>query len=415
MLKDSISSNKIKWVYRANASTNRVAALIPQYNELSKGFFMERLSHFNKFAKLNSEIVDVIIIDDGSKDNSLRVMEWFVKDNLASFDVISIKPNTDKIGALYLTTLYINYDYILFSDFDTDLENLEYLPNTLFELDNNPSLMGCYFRMLPIKQLSPITKYQQFEYAIHRIWYKYTSAEGSVAVMPGAGSLYKRDILIKILGGHSGIRNGEDRETTVMGINLGYKAIYEKQIIAFTRTPKTISELISQRARWNLGYIETLFKEKKYYLKKTISFTVIGTRFFTDLLSVLFLLLFPIIIIILGILNIKICLLTLFVAYAVKLFWVYLISVIGKGEIEGEKTDFLVLLSFPIFKLIIEFPSWSLATFRFFITDYSNECINDSSELKKLKDEVPIKSSNLINFQKTNFKAKKDLKENTLN
>jgi len=415
MLKESIASKKFKWIYHKGPSSNKVVALIPQYNELSKGNFIERLSHFNAFAKLHSNILDVILIDDGSNNSSLQVMKWFVNDNPGSFNVAAVTPNTDKIGALYMTVLNVDHDYVLFSDFDTDLEHLELLPETLKEFENDPQLMGCYFRMLPMKRSSSIVKYQEFEYAIHRKWYEYTSTEGSVAVMPGAGSLYKREILQQILPFHSGIRNGEDRETTAMGIDLGYKAIYQKRILAFTRTPESLKALIAQRVRWNLGYIETLSKEKRYYLRKIRSLTRIGFRSFFDIPSVLVLLLFPFIMLSLLVINFKIGLIAIAGAYLAKLAWVYFISKIGKSEIDSEKTPYLVLLSYPILKLFIEFPSWAIASYKFLITDYGSREAAKHPEQVDVNGQVSDVTIKSLHFQKKGVSAKNHKEEKTLN
>jgi cellulose synthase/poly-beta-1,6-N-acetylglucosamine synthase-like glycosyltransferase len=391
MLRDSISTKKIDWIFKSRPSTNRIAVLVPLFNEFSKGHFIERLAYFKQFAEEHSGLLDIIIVDDGSTDNSLEVMKWFIKNNLVQFNVVAITPNSAKIGALYLTALNIKNDYVLFTDFDTDLMNLDHLPDALVDIDQTSSLMGCYFRMVPTKGSSPIARYQQFEYAIHRKWYEYTSVEGSVAVMPGAGSIYKRKLLLKILDDHSGLLNGEDRETTVMGIKMGYQAVYLKQILVLTRTPKTIKELISQRIRWNLGYIETINKESEFYRKKIRSYTVIGLRTLFDAISIGSLLMFPVIIVLVGILNLEACLLATGAVYLLKTLWIYFISLIGKNEMEDFRIDYKVLFLYPILKVFIEIPSWSIAVYKFWTTDYRPVC-QAKCEVEQNIEEEKVKS-----------------------
>lgn len=372
MLNESIIFKRFKWVLTPNGATKRIAVLIPQYNELSHDNFIERLCYFNKLAELHNKILDVIIIDDGSTDKSLHIIENFIKTNSVSFRVGLVTPNANKIGALYLTILNINYDYILFSDFDTDLINLEHLPETLEILDVNPVMMGCYFKMIPANGDSNIAKYQKLEYAIARIWYKYFSVDRSVPVMPGAGSLYKYDMLEKILENHSGLRNGEDRETTVLGLKFGYEVFYQKKILAMTRTPNTIKTLISQRTRWNLGYLETFSKERKMYINQFISFRRLGLRSFFDLLNIILLLILPFFIILIALFSLKISLMITLFCYLSKLVWVKLMLQKGKSEIDGIKAFGQVLVLYPLFKIITEIPAWFKAIFTFSTTNNRN-------------------------------------------
>lgn len=405
MLKDSISSRKIRWIQKTNLSTKRTAVLIPQYNELSCGNFVKRLRYFNELAEAYDKILDVIIIDDGSTDNSLQIIEKFIEDNSVSFDVAAVTPNSNKIGALFLTILNINYDYILFSDFDTDLVNLEFLLETLIKLDRNPIMMGCYFRMIPVDGVSIITRYQKFEYAVARTWYKYISAEKTVGVMPGAGCLYKHRILKRILENHSGLRNGEDRETTILGLKLGYKVFYQKRILAMTRTPDTIQKLISQRVRWNLGYLETLNKEKGFYFRQSASFTRIGARSLFDIFNNILLFIISLLIVLLATLSFKACVLAILFFYLSKLFWIYFFLQKDNTEIEENNLDYMVWVMYPLFKAIVEFLAWFRAMYKFLTTDYYNYPENSMDKMKS-NGEIFKNNVSSSSFVATNLQTK---------
>ncbi len=370
MLKESISEKAIKWILTPDLNVKRVVVLIPQYNELSHGNFIQRLHYFNELAKLHTKTLDLIIIDDGSTDNSLQAIEEFIEKNSVSFGAVSVTPNANKIGALYLTILNIDYDYVLFSDFDTDLVNLEYLSETLKTLDNSCIMMGCYFRMIPADGASIIVRYQKLEYAISRIWYKYISIDRSVPVMPGAGSLYKHEMLLKILESHSGRRNGEDRETTIIGLKLGYEVFYQNKILAVTRTPDTIKKLILQRARWDLGYLETFSKEKGLYVKQIISLRRLGLRSFFDLLNNILLLTLPFVIILVAFFSLRISLIMLVSCYLLKLVWVRLMLQKEKSEVDKINSYPVILVLYPLFKVLSELPAWIKAIFTFVSSNY---------------------------------------------
>jgi cellulose synthase/poly-beta-1,6-N-acetylglucosamine synthase-like glycosyltransferase len=162
-------------------------------------------------------------------------------------------------------SMEISHEFVILSDFDTDLVGLKEVIDEICNHQNDVYRMGYYFRMIPFEGSGAIFLFQQLEYCFARVFYKFHNHEKSVPVMPGAGSCFKREILNSIFEVHSGLRNGEDRESTLIGIRLGYSVSYLETVLALTRPPLTYKKLVSQRIRWNLGYLETLLFERKYY------------------------------------------------------------------------------------------------------------------------------------------------------
>jgi hypothetical protein len=115
------------------------------------------------------------------------------------------------VGALYKTILNVGHPYIILSDFDTDIEGIEELLVNAVNLKAEPDLVGCYFKMVPFEGTGIVFAFQQLEYALQRSIYSFHKDEGSVRVMPGAASCYKRKVLLSIYLEHSGLRNGKDR------------------------------------------------------------------------------------------------------------------------------------------------------------------------------------------------------------
>jgi cellulose synthase/poly-beta-1,6-N-acetylglucosamine synthase-like glycosyltransferase len=183
-----------------------------------------------------------------------------------------------------------------------------------------------------------------------------------VQVMPGAGSCYKREVLIQIFFQHTGLRSGEDREITVVGFRRGYKVFYMKHVLALTRPPLTFRKLVKQRVRWNLGYLETFYKERFFYLEEMGKINVFGLLTFLNFLRVLFLVCFPWLVLATAVLAISYLPWLLAATYlgylANVVFWMW-VSPAESAEI-GKKRWKAVML-FPFYAVGVESLAWTRA------------------------------------------------------
>lgn len=356
-MKNSIA-NALTWMGRSPVAGGKVALLIPQYNEKSHCDILERLYYYDSMARKYRDWLDVIVIDDGSTDGSLNSIQKFIAERKSLLFLAAVFPNARKVGALFATALHISHEWVITSDFDTDLYGLgdfcSYLP-----LMRDASVMGGYFRMLPFEGGGPIFLFQQLEYTFLRGLYRWHRKERSVRVMPGAGSCYKREILVSLFREHSGLRNGEDRETTVLGIKRGYRTHYLPKVQALTRPPLTYRALLRQRVRWNLGYLETFSKERRWYWGQVFCFTRMGVLTLFDILFVGSLLAGPV-----------------FFLWAVCFHWVLGVSLVGGVVVSGvvgpltglvgARSEYREIrrelvkasLLFPFIKLSVEWAAW---------------------------------------------------------
>jgi len=147
--------NLFSWIKRPPESQKRIAILVPQFNESGNvDYYNSRLEYFSALASAYRTDMDIILIDDGSADNSLKILTGFQQKENTAFYSACISKNTQKVGALNLTAIHIPHDYVILSDFDTDLTDLQNLKGKLFLLDVSKELIGCYFRMYPFGGLA---------------------------------------------------------------------------------------------------------------------------------------------------------------------------------------------------------------------------------------------------------------------
>jgi len=355
---------------------NRIALLVPQFNEDSNCNLENRLKYFMNIAETYKDYMDVVIIDDGSTDDSLEKIKLFLDQNPKSFFAASVNPNGQKVGALFSVSKVISHDFVILTDFDTDIVGFHEAFKVINEMESN--VMGCYFKMIPFEGSGFVFNWQKLEYSLARSLYFFHRKDLSVPVMPGAGSCFRRDILNTIYSNHSGLRNGEDREATVIGLKLGYKVIYVDSVLTLTRPPLTLRKLIKQRVRWNLGYIETLAKESGYYNSQMLKLNILGVRVILDFITVLFIIFLPLTLLIIATININYFLSMTLIIYLFGFFSCASFVLFSSNELSEHKKKLTTILSFPIVKILVDCIAWTRAILSFLKNNRMAKALNES-------------------------------------
>lgn len=348
----------IEWINNLTDQHKKFSVLVPQYNEARNNGFIKRLDHFRKMAELHRSWLDIVLVDDGSDDYNLEMINNYLEKYPAAFSVASVTPNSRKVGALFLATAEVSHEYIILTDFDTDLANIDSMLLHYQVMAGDPSVIGWYFRMLPYDGKGFVYKMQELEYAFARMYYRFHRADHSVPVMPGAGCCFRRKTLLDIYHQHSGLMNGEDREATMIGIKMGYKVLYKNDVLALTRTPQDFMTLLRQRKRWYLGYLETFVKEKNFYLDQLKKGKWVGIRVLLDITGITLLLLMPLIMLVMAVAS-PISLVYLLLLYPLSL--VYYISLLLMNKTESREipvTDKLLVLMYPLFWVVLSYLAW---------------------------------------------------------
>ncbi len=244
-----------------------VAIIIPCYNE-AKTLARTTMSVLALVYPKNK--LEVILVDDGSKDATASVMEQF-RDNPQV--KIILKENGGKHTALNAGIATTNADIVGCLDADSVVE-----PDALYEAVSSfhsPQVAATTAAMSVHEPKNIVQHMQNAEYTFGILLRHTLSSINGLYVTPGPFSLYRRDV-VNTLGG---FREGHQTEDLEMALRLqqaGYKIENAPRARVYTQTPVTVRRLVKQRTRWTTGFLRNILNEYRGLIGNT-KYGALGT------------------------------------------------------------------------------------------------------------------------------------------
>lgn len=280
-----------------------VSILVPAYNEE-----VTIVDSIESLLKLDYRLYEIIIVDDGSKDDTIKVLvehfkmhkvqrpirkrlqcarekAIYVADNLRVPVTLVCKENGGKGDALNMGINVSSYPYFLCIDADSMLQpdSLEKIVQPVMEEDNVVAVGGLVrsSQSLKIKDgkrvgyqmpWNLVTSMQIMEYdrsflAARILLDRFN---GNM-IISGAFGLFKKDVVIAA-GGYDRKTLGEDMELVVRlhvfcrNNKIPYSIRYEPNAVCWSQVPESLGDLRKQRRRWHLGLFQSMEKHKKMFL-----------------------------------------------------------------------------------------------------------------------------------------------------
>jgi peptidoglycan-N-acetylglucosamine deacetylase len=231
--------------------TPGVSIVVPCYNE--EVVIKRTISSLLKSTYSN---IEVVVVDDGSTDNSLKT----IKNSFGTNSKVTIynKVNQGKSIALNYGIRKAKYEYVICVDADTIFH-----PNGVRELMKhfeNPEVGGVAGNVQIGNATSNLTKAQQLEYSVSQNFDKESYASvNSVIVVPGPIGAWRKPVLLGAGGLHAD-NLAEDTDLTLRVLQQGWKIVYEPNALCYTESPETYPAFVRQRNRWQFGVLQVLFK-----------------------------------------------------------------------------------------------------------------------------------------------------------
>lgn len=239
-----------------------VSVVIPAYNEEKT-----IAGTLNSIINLDypRDKLEIFVVNDGSKDNTQKIVEGLIKENKNTNIILINKENGGKATALNIVLERAKGQYFVTMDADSFIKEDGLKKLLPYFADKEVGVV------LPIMKIySPKTileKLQHYEYVIGFFYKKLMSKLNCIHVAPGPFSVYRKDI-IKKLGGYKVGNLTEDQELTFNIQKHNYKIIQTSDTVVHTKAPMTLRTLYQQRNRWYKGAMYNLWDYKKLLFNK---------------------------------------------------------------------------------------------------------------------------------------------------
>ncbi|MDP4173754.1 MAG: glycosyltransferase [Bacteroidota bacterium] len=245
---------KISVSSQNNSSLPPVSIIVPAYNEE-----IHIVKNLNNLLRGNYPDFKIIFVDDGSKDNTYKVVsEAFADDQRVC---VLTKPNGGKATALNYGIEHSECEFIICIDADTQLmpDAITKLVETLSE---NESIAAVAGNVKVGNERNIITKWQSIEYITSQNFDRRAfDLLNAITVVPGAIGAFRKSAILKS-GGFTNDTLAEDCDLTIRLLRQGYTVRYNEKAIAYTEAPETLKMFLRQRFRWSFGIMQSLWKHK---------------------------------------------------------------------------------------------------------------------------------------------------------
>lgn len=290
-----------------------ISIIVPAHNEEVTIYETIR-----SLLKLNYRIYEIIIVNDGSTDNTSKVLiENFnlrkvkkpIRRQLKTKDVISVyeskvgekipitlvnKENGGKADSINMGINTAKYPYFVCMDADSILEknSLAKLASSVLE-NKDVVAVGSVIRISNdsvfkdgelVEQRMPkklIPAFQVLEYERSFLASKiFLDKTNSNLIVSGAFGLFKKESVIEV-GGYKTGTMGEDMELIVKlhsyyrSHKLPYLIKYSYESVCWTQAPENLKDLIKQRKRWYIGLFQSLIKHRNMISKASYVYYLI--------------------------------------------------------------------------------------------------------------------------------------------
>jgi cellulose synthase/poly-beta-1,6-N-acetylglucosamine synthase-like glycosyltransferase/spore germination protein YaaH/peptidoglycan/xylan/chitin deacetylase (PgdA/CDA1 family) len=244
----------------------KVAVLIPAYNE-------EKVIERTIAAALNSDYrnLRVIVIDDGSSDNTLQVArDAFSAEESSGRVLILSKPNAGKAEALNFGLQHIAEDEEIFIGIDADTVIAHDAVGLLVRNFSNPAVGAVAGNAKVGNRVNLWTRWQALEYITSQNFERRAlNVLGAVSVVPGALGAWRASA-VRECGGYHTDTVAEDADLTMALLQRGYRVEYEDLALAYTEAPVNANGLMRQRFRWSFGILQSVWKHRSAFTRKGV-------------------------------------------------------------------------------------------------------------------------------------------------
>jgi cellulose synthase/poly-beta-1,6-N-acetylglucosamine synthase-like glycosyltransferase/peptidoglycan/xylan/chitin deacetylase (PgdA/CDA1 family) len=230
-----------------------ISVLIPAFNEAR---VIESSVH--RVLASRDAHIEVIVIDDGSKDGTGDIVERVFAGE-PRVQLLRL-PNGGKAHALNRGLELARGEIIVALDADTQFE-----PETIARLARwfaRPGIGAVAGNAKVGNRVNIVTRWQAIEYVTAQNLERRALARlDAIMVVPGAVGAWRRAALSDV-GGFPVDTLAEDQDLTIAIQRAGWKVANDVDAVAWTESPQSLRGLAKQRFRWAFGTLQCLWKHR---------------------------------------------------------------------------------------------------------------------------------------------------------
>lgn len=237
----------------------KVTVIIPAYNEEKT---IKRTIESALSLEYPKEKLEIIVVDDGSKDGTYGIAKKFEGKRLKVFT----KKNGGKSTAMNFAIPKAKGEIIVTMDADSYAT-----PSALRKMVNyftTPNVMCVTPSMAVNNPKGFWQRLQQAEYLVGIFLRKSFSTMNAIHVTPGAFSSYRKEFFEKYGGFDAKGHLTEDMEMALRIQANGYSLRCCDDAVIYTNVPDNFKDLLIQRRRWYYGWMHLLLTYRRLFSKK---------------------------------------------------------------------------------------------------------------------------------------------------
>lgn len=245
-----------------------VSVIIPAWNEE-----VGVLSTIKSVLSNTYTHIEVIVVNDGSTDNSKQIIDNYIKENASDIKqrgqrlVQYYIPNGGKGAALNHGIHKSKGQIILTMDADSALAS-DAIAN-LVEHFRDPRVAAAVGQVRVANVRGRLVgRMQQLEYLFGFYFKRAHCLMGAEYIYGGACAAFRRSKTFDFFGPFDETNKTEDIEMSMRTKYHGLKSIYAEDVICYTEGAASYGGLISQRLRWKKGRFDTFVRYRRMFFSR---------------------------------------------------------------------------------------------------------------------------------------------------